>query len=52
MRPPGCLLTPPTPGVLGGQKGGGEGCWSVNGVKGTEARPLPCQVGGQVGLVD
>lgn len=36
----------------GGRKGGGEGCWSVNGVKGTETRPLPCQVGGQVEISD
>lgn len=24
----------------GGWRGGGEGCWSVNGVKGTETRPF------------
>lgn len=35
----------------GGLKGGGEGCWSVDGVKGTETRPHPCQEGGRWELV-
>lgn len=35
----------------GGRKGGSEGCWSINGVKGTETRPLPSRFGGKWGLV-
>lgn len=36
----------------GGRKGGGEGCWSANGVKGTKTRLLPYHGGEQMGIGD
>lgn len=58
VKPPGCLSPDSSnplewkhPSAWGGRKGGGEGCWSINGVKGIETRPLPCQGrGGEWGL--